>query len=191
VAKVMDYRPGPPGPTGKGVALVERMGFQMVQVSTWPTTSDGVSQILAHILGVRPPEQPNTVSSRDPIKIFWFAPNRWLVVRPAKSHPDLASELTQPLPANSAAVVELGAGRCIFTVSGPRSRDILAKQLPIDLSKSRFPAGRCAHSAIAHIGVLVHAESEDAFEILVYRSYARHLWEVLTDAALEFRSAVP
>jgi len=167
--------------------LAERAGLEMVQVSAWPATVDKVLQALSEIIGVYPPEQPNTVASREQTNVLWLGPDRWLIVKPAESGRDLVSELAERLPSDTAAVVELSAGRCVFAISGARSRGVLAKYLPLDLSRSNFPSGRCAQSAMAHIGVLVHAEGEDAFEIFVYRGFARHLWEILTDAALEFR----
>jgi heterotetrameric sarcosine oxidase gamma subunit len=167
------------------VILTERTGLEMAQISAWPAASRGVFRILTEVLDVPPPELPNTVANQGQTKILWLGPNRWLIVRPTKSH-DLASELAARLPFDSAAVVELGAGRCVFAVSGPRARDVLVKHLPLDLSASQFSVGRCAQSAIAHIGVLIHAEGQDRFELFVYRSFAQHLWTVLTDAALEF-----
>jgi sarcosine oxidase subunit gamma len=170
----------------RDVALAERTGLEMAQVSAWPLTLIEVSRILTEILGLSPPPLPNTVNSQGETNILGLGPNRWLIVRPAKSQRNLASELAEQLSPNLAAVAELGAGRCVLTLSGFRSREVLAKGLPLDLSASKFPAGRCAQSAMAHIGVLVVAKGEDAFEIFVYRSFAQHLWEVLTDAAVEF-----
>jgi heterotetrameric sarcosine oxidase gamma subunit len=172
--------------TGRGVTLTKRTDFETAQVWAWPETSAAVVRILTEALGVRPPEEPNVVASERRIKILWLGPDRWLIVRQVDHPRGLASELIAQLPAGTAALVDLGAARCVFTISGPRSRDVLAKHLPLDLSESMFPTGRCAQSAMAHIGVLVHAESADTFEIFVYRSFAQHLWQLLTDAAWEF-----
>jgi heterotetrameric sarcosine oxidase gamma subunit len=187
VAEVMaNDRRGLSGATSPGVTLAERSGLEMVQVSAWPATSNSVVRILTEVLGVQPPEQPNTVASREQTKILSVGPYRWLIVRPAEHQRDLAAELVARLPTDASAVVELGAGHCVFAILGPRARDVLAKQLPLDLSESKFPAARCVRSAMAHISVLVHCEGKDALEVFVYRGFAQHLWEMLTDAALEF-----
>jgi methylglutamate dehydrogenase subunit D len=158
----------------------------MVQVSAWPATLDTVLQTLADVTGVHPPEHPNTVASQGPTRILWLGPERWLIVRPGSSGRDLVSELTEKLSSDAAAIVELSAGRCVFAISGPLAREVLAKELPLDLSLGEFPIGHCAQNSMAHIGVLVNATGEDAFDIFVYRGFAQHLWEILTDAALEF-----
>jgi sarcosine oxidase, subunit gamma len=183
VAEAKRQQPGRPE-RSEGVALGERTGLEMVEVSAWRGTSRKVCRVITEVLGVPPPEQPNTVSTREATRIIWLGPDRWLILRPVGG--GLASELIARLPRDAAAVVEAGAGRRIFTISGSRSRDVLAKHLSLDLSGMKFPAGRCAQSAMAHMGVLVHAESEGTFAVLVHRSFARDLWEVLIDAGLEF-----
>jgi heterotetrameric sarcosine oxidase gamma subunit len=168
-----------------GVKIAERTGLEMAQVSAWPETSREVSRILGEFLGVSPPERPNGVANQGQQRILWLGPDRWLIVRPAENE-NLASELVARLPSEAAAVVESGAGRCVFIVSGPRARDVLAKLLPLDLSAAQFPVGSCAQSAMAHIGVLVCVEGEDVFEIFVYRGFGRYFWEILCDASPEF-----
>lgn len=166
------------------VTLLERTGLEMVQVSAWRGASREVRDALTAALGVPPPEQPNTVSVRELTRIMWVGPDRWLILRPGDG--GLTRELTARLSSAGAAVVESGAGRRMFTLSGPCARAVLAKHLPLDLSAPEFPVGHCAQSAMAHMGVLVHAEREETFVILVHRSFAQHLWEVLIDAGLEF-----
>src|SRR5262249_13812632 len=93
---------------------------------------------------------------------------------------------TAGLTPDTAAVVEVGSGRCVLEVSGETARELLSRHLPLNLSNAAFPVGSCAQTAIGHIGVLLHAESPDVFALYVYCSFAHHLSEMLTDAALEF-----
>lgn len=167
------------------VSLSERAGLEIVQVAAWPATAARVQARLAELLGVRPPQSANTAESGGGIVVFSTGPDRWLIVRP-KSNRILASEVLDRLRPEDASVVDLGAGRRVFAIAGPRCRDVLAKFLPLDLTASRFPPGRCAQSAMGHISVLVHAPRADTFEIFVYRGFARHLWEMLTDGAREY-----
>jgi methylglutamate dehydrogenase subunit D len=168
------------------VNLVERTGFELVQLSAWPSTSPYVFQILTEDIEVQPPETPNTVTRCAHTNLFWIAPHRWLIMRPVARDNGLATELAARFPSDTATMVELSAARSVLVVSGSRSRDVLAKLLPLDLSISKFPPGCCAQSVMAQIGVLLHAAGEDTLEIFAYRSFARHLREVLADAALEF-----
>ena len=161
----------------------------MVQVSAWADTAEAVCVATAELLGVRPPEQPNSAAVAGQTRILWLGPHRWLVVTPNTPGRDLAAQLRALLPAAAAAVVDLGAGRRLFAVSGPRARDLLAKELPIDLHPAAFPPGRCVQSSMAHVGVLVHATANGAYELFVYRAFAQYFREMLEDAAAEYAGA--
>jgi heterotetrameric sarcosine oxidase gamma subunit len=167
----------------EGVLLSERTGFEMVQLTAWPSTRARTRQTVSSILGLEPPEKPNTVSSFGPLRVLSLGPHKWLVVRPARTL-SLRDQLGPQLDCDTATLVDFAAGRCVFSVSGERSRDLLAKHLPLDLSEPAFPVGSCAQSAIGHVGVLLEAESRTTFVVYVYRSLARHLSEMLADAAL-------
>lgn len=172
-----------------GVTIEEREGLDMVQVSAWAQTAESACALIAEAFGVQPPMQPNSVATDGTTRILWLGPHRWLIVTPRQKTPDLAAELSAILPTATAAVVDLGAGRSVFAVSGARVRDLLAKELPIDLHPAKFPPGRCVQSSMAHVGVLVHATAKDSFELFVYRAFAQHFREVLDDAALEYAAA--
>ncbi len=172
-----------------GVTIEEREGLAMVQVSAWAPTAEAAGVLVARSVGLRPPVEPNSVAASGQTRILWLGPHRWLIAMPREPARDLHSELAALLPPDVAAVVDLGAGRRVFAVSGARVRDVLAKELPIDLHPARFPPGRCVQSSMAHVGVLVHALEHGRFEIFVYRAFAQYLREMLTDAALEFTAA--
>ena len=169
-----------------GVTIEEREGLAMLQVSAWADSADATCAVIAEAVGLQPPAQPNSVAVEGQIRILWLGPYRWLIVMPRQPGRDLEADIASRLPIATAAFVDLSAGRRIFAVSGVRARDLLAKELPIDLHPVQFPPGRCVQSSIAHVGVLVHATAIDSFELFVYRGFAQHFREVLDDAALEY-----
>jgi sarcosine oxidase subunit gamma len=158
----------------------------MAQVATWADTSAQACAIVGEVFGVQPPVRPNTVAGNHQSRVLWLGPDRWLLVWEAGVIEDFASTLEGRFPSQVATVVELSGGRSVFVLSGLHARDVLAKHVPIDLSEPKFRVGSCAQSAIGNIGVLLHAESEDAIEIYVYRGFAQHLWEMLVDSGEEF-----
>lgn len=161
----------------------------MVQVCAWPDTEASVCAALASAIGMRPPAEPNRVEARGSTRVLWLGPHRWLVVTPKAPGSDLVGQLRALLPTEAAAVVDLGAGRRVFALSGPRARDVIAKELPIDLHPVAFPPGRCVQGLMTHVGVLVHAIAPEAYEIFVYRAFAQHFLEMLEDAAAEYSGA--
>ncbi|MEO5692499.1 MAG: sarcosine oxidase subunit gamma family protein [Usitatibacter sp.] len=174
------------------ISIVERTGLAMVQVSTWPDSDAAARSCIAGVVGLELPPGANTAAMDGPNRILWLGPHRWLVVAPLAPDRDLAAELAAGLPPAIAAVVDVGAGRQVLQVSGSRTRDLLAKELPIDLHPSAFPVGHCVQGSMAHVGVLIHALAANTFDIFVYRAFARHLREMLEDAATEYAtSCVP
>jgi heterotetrameric sarcosine oxidase gamma subunit len=185
------YRVGPFGTAGAlGVTLGECTGLAMAQISAFRDRETEVAPIVDRLLGLSLPSRPNTAVTSAIARILWIGPSRWLIVASGWTSHELAFELASAIPDDAAAVVDLSAGRSVLSLSGPRTRSVLAKLLPLDLSSKRFPSGSCAQSSIAHIGVLLHAADADTFELFVYRGFARHLWEVLIDASLEFGGVV-
>ena len=87
---------------------------------------------------------------------------------------------------DAAAVNDVGQGRLVLRLTGPRVRDILAKGCPLDLHASAFPTGHCAESLIGHIGVTIDCTADETFDLYVNRSYAAFFWEWLTRAAMEY-----
>jgi sarcosine oxidase subunit gamma len=191
VTEMTTYRySSQPALGGLTIVLAEIKDLEMVEITAWVGTIDHVSRSVSEIMGIGPPERPNTVMCRGPLKIYWLGPNRWLLVRPSDGERNLARVLYACLSPHSAAVVDVGAGRSVFIISGSASRELLAKGLPLDLSAREFPPNHCAQTAYANIQVLVHASREEEFQILVSRSLSAHLLEVLTDAGLEFAGSV-
>lgn len=92
--------------------------------------------------------------------------------------------------AGLASCADQSHGRVIIAVQGPRVRDLLAKGTSVDLHPVAFGDGRCAVTLMAHVGVHLAQTGADAFEISVFRSFARGFWEWLTLQAEEMGYAV-
>jgi len=139
---------------GDGVRLTERRPVSMVQVAA----PNGAA--------LPYPDEPNRATGN----ALWLGPRRWLVV-------------DAPAPPG-AIVTDLGQARTVIRLSGARARDVLATGCLLDLHPAVFPPGHCAQTVIAHCTVLIHAvDDTPSFDLYVARSYARHFWEFLVDAA--------
>ena len=170
------------------VTIDERDALEMVQVSATAVAAGPVRRSIERVLGASPPEAPNRFAQSGETRIVWIGPHRWLVVMPRRQAFDLAAELSASIKDDGAAVVDLGASRRVFTLSGPASRGVLAKALPLDVDPTKFLTGHCAQSAMEGIGVLLLATAADAFELFVYRGFAQHFLETLIDLSGEFDS---
>ena len=57
---------------------------------------------------------------------------------------------------------------------------------PVDFHPSVFTPGSVALTGIHHTPATIHCTGEDAFDIYVMRTFARDLWDAITDAARRF-----
>lgn len=78
------------------------------------------------------------------------------------------------------ALTAIGGGIVRMRLAGPHWRELLLEGGVFDTSAAAFPAGSTAATVIDHVGVRLHAESEDACIAYVPSSYAEglhHFWE--------------
>jgi sarcosine oxidase subunit gamma len=83
--------------------------------------------------------------------------------------------------------VDVSAQRTTLLLGGSRVRDVLAHGCSLDLHPSRFPAGACAQTMLAHAPVILLALPAGEFWVLVRASFAAYLADWLFDATLEDR----
>ncbi len=104
-------------------------------------------------------------------RLVWAGFGQWFLIgAPA---PDLGG---------AAAITEQGDGWAGLRLTGPATRDVLARLVPIDLDPAAFPPGRAARSLLGHVPALMVA-IEGGCELFVPRSYAGTAAEEISHAA--------
>lgn len=179
-------KPGRIGaPQGRApVAVHERTGRTLVQVSGWPESLGALRERIAALLGCAMPADCRVAVSQGARTVFRVAPERLWIAGPADDERLLA--LAAELPGDTAVVTAIGASRTVLRVSGTGARLLINRGLPVDLDASAFPADAFAQSVIHLMPVLVHrvaASGDDVFDIYVTRDYAVSFWEWLVGAA--------
>jgi sarcosine oxidase subunit gamma len=140
---------------------------------------------LNEALGVTLPITPVRMSAGG-VMFLWSGPQSWLAIAD-----DPALETTLHAKAkNLAAITDQSDGRVVIRVSGPHTRDVLAKLVPIDLHPSAFAADATALTLAGHIGVQIWQTDTGDFALACFRSFAGALYESLADAAAEFVTAI-
>jgi sarcosine oxidase subunit gamma len=149
----------------------------------------------AEALGAGLPTDPNTSVRAGEVTALWLGPDEWWIAAPgaaADASSALAARLGEAVSGSHAAVTEVGDSRVCLRVSGPRTRDLLAKGSPLDLDPAAFGGtGHCAQTQLAKATVVLHQIDEDdangpSFDIYVPRSFSDYLWTWLQDAAREY-----
>jgi sarcosine oxidase, subunit gamma len=115
-----------------------------------------------------------------------LGPDEWLVLCPRSEESRLGEELRRALDGYSGAAASIGNGTAVIEVSGPRSRQFLAKGTAIDLHPGVFAVGRCAVTGFGKIRVALWRRDTDRYALHVGRSFARSFWDWAVDVALEW-----
>jgi sarcosine oxidase subunit gamma len=122
----------------------------------------------------------------DGLHFIWAGPGRWLAATPAHTGASFEAMLRGELSA-VASVINQTDGRCVFRLSGPNLREVLAKGLPIELDPRVFGPGDTALSLIGHINVHVwQIDHTPTYDVAVPRTFAASFCDWLSAAAASY-----
>ena len=118
--------------------------------------------------------------------VVWLGPDEYLLLCESGKEKELHDTLTSTIKTSHFAITDVSDALCTFSLSGAAVRNVLAKGCSLDLHPSKFGAGKCAQSLLAHAGITLMALSNDTFILICRTSFAPYVHDWLVDAALEF-----
>lgn len=177
------------GASGNAVTLRE-IPFR-AQINLRGDAGDaGFRDAVASVVGVAPPQRPNTVVSTGARGVLWLGPDEWLIVGADGEQAALEADLCTALEGRHASIVDVSANRTIIETGGARIRAVLAKGCSLDLHPRAFTAGRCAQTLVAHAQIILQQTADaPTYRLYVRCSFARHLAAWLLDASAEYANA--
>ena len=159
------------------LSIAERRGFTLTQVAGLDA---GFEAKLSGIVGSLP-DKIGMARENDDLTLMRIGPAQFWVIGPE------TGDSVQRLQAIG-AVTPLSHSRTRIGLEGAPLRDVLAKLMPIDFHAAVFTPGSFAMTGIHHTPVTVHCTADNRIDIYAVRTFALNVWEVITDAALEFVS---
>jgi sarcosine oxidase subunit gamma len=168
------------------VAIVEEPFVTMVDVRV---DAEGPgAQAAAKLLGVELPTTASTYASIGDITVIWLGPDEWLMTGTTLAGPELEARLRDAVAPHGGAAVDVSGQRTTLRLSGPHSRDMLAKGTSLDLHPRIFGKGASAETTLGQAGIMLLAVDGSGadYRILVRSSFARYLADWLLDAAEEY-----
>jgi methylglutamate dehydrogenase subunit D len=124
--------------------------------------------------------------SHDGLSLIWAGPGRWLAGTATQTAAALEATLRKEL-SGLASVMNQTDGRCVFRISGPSARDVLAQGIPIDIDPLVFGPGDTALTLAGHINVhFWQVDLSPAYEFAVPRSFAASFYQWLFAAAAKY-----
>ncbi|MEK9723201.1 MAG: sarcosine oxidase subunit gamma family protein [Rhodospirillaceae bacterium] len=169
-----------------GLVMGERRLLGMVNLRG-DTADPAFAPAAAKALGVTLPTKAGTVAGdADGVHVLMLGPDEWLAVTPAGAEGGLTDALAEATVALYAAVTPVGEARTTIRVAGPDARAALNKGCALDLHPRAFGPGRCAQTILARADMTLHQIDDNAYDVIVLRSFAEYVWTWLEDAGREY-----
>ena len=118
--------------------------------------------------------------------VVWLGPDEYLLLCESGKEKALHDTLINTIKRSHFAITDVSDSLCALSLSGAAVRDVLAKGCSLDLFPSKFGAGKCAQSLLAHAGITLMALPDDAFILICRTSFAPYVHDWLVDAAIEY-----
>ena len=118
--------------------------------------------------------------------VVWLGPDEYLLLCESDKKNALQDTLTSTIKTRHFAITDVSDALCTLSLSGAMVRDVLAKGCSLDLHPTKFGAGKCAQTLLAHAGITLMVLSDDAFILICRTSFAPYVHDWLVDAALEY-----
>jgi len=168
------------GAAGKaGVIIKEVAVTSLIQISSWPDSVPDNEKVAAKSAGLRAAPGPGKVKRGKKSDLLRIEPLKWWVI---SDH----GEITLPsVAAEKGMVLDLSSSKTWLKISGSQAAHLLNHFLPLDFRKDVFSENDVASTGFHHIGVTVWRD-EDGFNLLLPRSFALSLWELLEASALQY-----
>ena len=141
------------------------------------------------ILGMIPPKEACSISTKEKITCMWLGPNEWLLVSNDTVHKESNDyELEQLLfkdisKTNLGAVTNVSDHYTIFNLTGSNIFEILSKGSPYNFNSENFGDNKAAQTILNHVDVTIHRKTNEDVDLYVRRSFSDHLWAWIKDSA--------
>ena len=168
-----------------GVQIGERPLLGMINLRGQRTNTTFCSAVIK-VVGAALPNVNETSGKPEGVHILGLGPDEWLIVTPTGEEANLEAKLKRAVADYHAAVTLTGESMTVIRLTGAHARDVLAKGCSVDLHPRVFCPGQCAQTTLARADMTMHRTADDAYDIIVRRSFAEYVWTWLEDAAREY-----
>jgi heterotetrameric sarcosine oxidase gamma subunit len=169
---------------GPGVQLSVRHPLSIATVIARKGKADSLSAELEGKFGI-PLPAPRFMAAGPTLALQWCGAEQYFALSESFGEGELFRTLAKELD-GLASVSDQSHGRVVIGISGRKARNVLAKGSPVDFHPRVFPLNGTAMTQMAHVGVHVSRNGDNAFEISLFRGFSENFWEWLTVQSEEF-----
>ena len=174
----------------KNLRLQERKALSAIQVLTFNGKHQDAAKAISKALGMECSTEAGVSTSDGQTQVSWNGPNSWMIIASDEESGRAYGELFKSLQdavGDLGAVVDQSHGRSGLRLSGPRARQVMAKNTAIDLHPRAFSPGQCAMTSVAHMNAtIIQVDDAPTYDLFVIRSLARSFAHAIEHACHEF-----
>ncbi|MCZ4353323.1 sarcosine oxidase subunit gamma [Roseovarius aestuarii] len=160
-------------PIARGdVRITEETPDHMTSIAPYKGRDAVCSETLKTAHGMTFPA-PNRATGKVGARAIWFGQRMAMLMGPA---PDAAL-------AQDAALTDQSDAWVVVRLDGAGATDVLARLTPLDLRSTVFKQGHTARSDLAHMAASITRVGPQAWQVMVFRSFAQTLAHDLRVAA--------
>ncbi len=170
------------GANFNGRVRVEEAGLRGMISVRGDLASVALKKAVTGVTGVDFPSDrgANLVEERG---ILWMSPDELLVLVPYEETESAVATMAEPLKSEHHLVVDVSDARAGFRLTGPDFREVLARLTPTDLNPERFGLSEVRRTRLSQVAVAIWLRSDESAELVCFRSVARYVFDLLSNAA--------
>lgn len=134
------------------------------------------------VCGCAVPGQGAIVSAKGR-RLAWMSPDELMLFCDHDEAQSLAATLEAALTGQHALVANVSGARVVLRLEGDDAREVMAKLTPADVSPGAFGPGQMRRTRLAQVAAAFHMPDETSFEVIAFRSVARYVFQLLSNAA--------
>ncbi len=145
-------------------------------------TAARVKTAVKKLTGLALPGQRQIAAGGD-FAVAWMSPDELLILTPYEAAETHRQALEKALKSQHHLAANVSDARALFTLTGARAREVLAKLTPADLSPAAFPQGELRRTRIAQVAAAFWQSAPDEISLICFRSQAPYIFALLKNAA--------
>ena len=167
-------------------SMNENPSIQKINLRGNPNNKDFTSKV-GKILGVILPFEVGKIAIKEAISIICTGPNEWLIISNSTvEENDNSFELENILYENISekdlgAVTNVTDQFTIFSLKGTNIYEVLSKSSPLNFDT--LSDNSSAQTLLNNIDITIVKKNDENIDLLVRRSFSKHLWDWIKDSA--------
>lgn len=113
----------------------------------------------------------------------WMSPDELLLFTTYDEAGAMVAALDEALAGTHYLAVDVSDARAVIAIEGAGVAEVLAKGAPLDFST--FPVGHARRTHLGNVAAGIWRRSETDWEVVCFRSFAKHLFDWLSISARE------